>query len=98
MNDLLIVELLLFFVYSVGFLVLWEFFISENGVLRKIMIAYFSAEVIMYVGLAVFFFYQYETYHYIPYLMLWCCFLAPKEVVKFFLLWYLITNRINSKK
>lgn len=93
---IIICEILFAIAYMTAAFVLREFIISKNGTLRKIMICYFSVEVFIFGGGAFYVMYWHKI---IPTPVTWfLIFLTvPKDVVKLWLLSWLIKGRINRK-
>ena len=96
MINFIVIELLLSLVGGIGVLVLREFIISKDGMLRKIMIAYFSVEVYTYLGMAVYLFLtRYKKIELdidvVRYILI-----VPKVLIKLWLLSWLIQGRRQS--
>lgn len=86
-------EALFFIVYTVATFVLIEFIRSRDGMLRKIMIAYFVIEIFTYAGSALYF-WAFETKLIaLPISHFRIIILIPKMIIKLILLKWLIKNR-----
>lgn len=89
MTNLILTETMFLIVAAIGLFVVREFVIIKNGVLRKIMIAYFCVEVFTYTISAVFFMgwlpITIETLRIIV--------IVPKVIIKIRLLIYLVGTR-----
>lgn len=89
-------EVLMAIVYLIAIFVVLEFARTKDGVLRKIMIAYFSVEAFMYMASAVYFAGIRYHFLYISPDLFRATVLIPKVVVKLWLLWYLVKGRKRS--
>lgn len=97
-GNLVLSELLFAVIYVVAFLVLREFIKARDGMLRRIMIAYFCVEIFVYLGSAIYFFmvaYNMTTLSINAFRIL---IIFPKVVVKLWLLWWLKTGRATVFK
>lgn len=94
-DNLILTEVLFFIVYAIGMLVVWEFVKAKDGMLRKIMIAYFSVEVAIYFMAAGYFYLVYLKKPPVSPDVFRIIFIAPKVCVKLWLLWWL---KIGSKR
>lgn len=90
-------EILFFIVYSIALLVLREFVISKDGMLRKLMIAYFIVEFYTYFGAAVYYLGVHEKWITLRPETYRVIIATPKVCVKLCLLWWLVKNRQKRK-
>ena len=88
MTTLIITQLLLSIIMFVAAIVAYEFYISRNGVLRKIMIANFTIEIFIYISTM-----TYVLLYEPVYSMWWNGILLPKAFIKLRLLYYLRTKK-----
>lgn len=97
-NNFILTEILYGIVWGVAILVLREFILSRDGMLRKIMIAYFSVEIFTYVSAAIYF--CGIQYHWvvIPLGTFRLLLIIPKVGVKLWFLWYLKVKRAKNKE
>lgn len=96
MNNFFFTELLYGVVWLVAIFVLREFIISKDGLLRKIMIAYFCVEIFTYGGAAIFFLLQHNHIEIISIEAFRIMVILPKVAVKLWLLYYF--KKVHSKK
>src|SRR6186713_401818 len=89
MSNFIITEILFAIVWIIGAFVLREFVISRNGMLRKIMITYFSVEVFTYLGAGIYFLATEEKWTDMSINAFRIIVIVPKVCVKLWLLWYL---------
>src|SRR5579859_2434040 len=98
-GDLILTEVLFAIIYVIAIFVLWEFIRARDGLLRKIMIAYFSVEVFTYLGSAVYFYYSWllgrnafnvDIFRF--------TIIIPKVAVKLWLLWWLKKGRYKKQQ
>jgi hypothetical protein len=95
--NLIITEILFAIVYVIAFLIVREFIKSKDGQLRKIMITYFSIEVLMYLTSALYFILVYLKKDPLPLNSFRIIIIIPKVFVKIWLLWYLKFGRNSDK-
>lgn len=89
MNELVLSEVMTVIIVLIGFIIARDFYISRNGILRKILIWYFIVEVFVY-SLA--FIYWLDVLA-ISVGLFRLIVLVPKFIIKLRLLWYLKTKR-----
>ena len=97
MGNFIATEILFGIVWIIGALVLREFIISKDGMLRKIMIAYFAVEVFTYLGAAIYFLAIEEKWSDMSINTFRIVVITPKVFVKLWLLWYLKSGRKKLK-
>lgn len=90
-------EALLSFITVVGFFVLWQFIIAKDGMLRKLMIGYFSVEVFIYGTSALYFYGTAKHFVFTPIEKIRLILLIPKAFIKILLLIWLLKNRQKAK-
>lgn len=91
--NLFVSELLFSIIICVAILVLWQFVRSRNGMLRKIMIAYFIVEIYIFTFSAI---YWYDPF--IPVNTFRMLILIPKVIVKLWLLWWIVKQNKKTLK
>lgn len=96
MGNLLFTEILFSIVWIIGLLVLREFIISKDGILRKIMIAYFAVEVFTYLGAGLYFMAINFHWSQMPMDTFRLIVVCPKVAVKLWLLWYMKRGRLKK--
>jgi hypothetical protein len=88
-----VILLLFLLVIAVAVQVLLEFIRSKNGILRKIMIAYFAIEILVWTAAVA----AYLNHYFSGPEWLWIVVLLPKALLKLALLKYLLNNKTGSK-
>lgn len=96
--SLLVNEFLKSIAWGIGIFVVIEFVKTRDGMLRKIMITYFSVEVFIYFMSGLNSFLEWKNAEMIDRVTLSNILLIPKCVVKVWLLVWLIKNRAKSRK
>lgn len=94
---LLLNEIMKAIAWGIGIFVVIEFVRTKDGVLRKIMIAYFSIEVFIYMSGGIDTYLQWKHRDFISELAFSDIMLIPKDLVKIWLLWYLVRGRKKRK-
>lgn len=92
-TDLFISELLFSIIILIGVCILWEFIISKNGILRKLMIWYFAVEIYVYLFAAIFFYCEEINHPLMSTGLFRIVVLIPKALIKLRLLYYLKTKK-----
>src|SRR5579872_6461652 len=97
LGNLVLTEVLFAIVYVVAIFVLWEFIRARDGMLRKIMIAYFSVEIFMYLGSAIYFYTAWYKHPIMNPDAFRVIVILPKVVIKLWLLWWLKRGRYEKQ-
>jgi len=93
---LLINEFLKAIAWMIGIYVVVEFVRTRDGMLRIIMIVYFSVEVFIYFTSSVNTYLEWKRINVIDRLTFQDVLLIPKDIIKIWLLFWLIKNRKKS--
>jgi hypothetical protein len=96
-SNLFISELLFTIIVGVAILVFWQLLISKNGMLRKIMLAYFLVEIYMFTFSAIWWYWEDKGVHILPLGTFRMLVLIPKVIVKIWLLWWLVKQNRKPK-
>lgn len=92
-NELLISECLFAIIILIGLFVVREFYVAKNGILRKLMIWYFSIDVYVYVLSALYWWLAEQGWELMPVYGLRLAVLIPKAIIKLRILYYLRTKK-----
>lgn len=95
-NNLFISEVLFTFIVMIGVLVFWQMCRSKDGMLRKIMIAYFLVEIFIYTSSAIYFWKVEKGTTTLSIEMFRLIVLLPKAAVKLWLFFWLLKH--NGKQ
>jgi hypothetical protein len=93
MNSFILSEILFAVVWIIALFVMREFIIAKDGMLRKLMIAYFFVEFLTYFGTSIYFLGVREGWNKLPMEQWRVIVILPKVAIKLWLLSWLITNR-----
>lgn len=93
MTSYIISEILFGIVWIIALFVLREFIVSKDGMLRKLMIAYFLVEFYTYFGSALYLWGTHEGWTKLPIDQWRIIIIIPKVAIKLWLLSWLISNR-----
>lgn len=96
-GNLFISELLFTIIICIAFLVFWQLKISKDGVLRKIMMAFFLIEIYVYMLSAIYWWMEDKGKLLMPMEMFRLVVLAPKAAIKLVLLWWLVKQNRQAK-
>lgn len=88
-NDLFISEILFMIIGTIAFFVCRELYLAKNGMLRKIMIAFFAVEVFVYLFSAVYFWLLEQRQIDMGVGLFRILVLTPKAGIMLWLLWWL---------
>lgn len=93
MQEILISEILFTVIILIAAIVLREFIVSKDGVLRKIMIWYFIVEIFVYATSAIYFYLGHLHVYVISASVFRMIVLLPKVAIKLRLLFFLKTKK-----
>lgn len=96
-TNILLTEVLFAIIYIIAFFILREFVNAKDGQLRIIMIVYFSIEILMYLGSAIYFYLIHIGKSPISIDTFRLMILLPKVGVKLWLLYYLKFGRVSKR-
>jgi hypothetical protein len=94
-GNLFVSEILMLTVTIIAFLVFWQLYRSRNGSLRKIMMAYFLAEVNVYGLSCIYWYMAAKGYDVLSTEVFRLIVLVPKAIVMLILLNYLRKQKTN---
>jgi hypothetical protein len=96
-GNLFISELLFTIIVGVAALVFWQLLISKNGMLRKIMLAYFLVEIYMFTFSGIYWYWEDKDVLIVSLNTFRMLVLIPKVIVKLWLLWWLVKQNKKPK-
>lgn len=95
-SNLFLSEILFMIITMIALAVFWQLYKSKNGMLRKIMIAYFLIEAFIYTASALYFWAIDQRHTNLPIEVFRLIILSPKALVMLWLFSWLSTKNNNT--